>query len=320
MSEQTKYTYSIQTDFPNHKVDSGRLTQEIRASAIIVALDHIDTAEDACDIWFKDILNTGDKTLLDGLVAVHTGEPLPSDLPRTIITGPSGVPVDIANNRMLVVPFPADFGANLWLTGRGDDLEQQSRGTGQALAMTFTGPGEQSVDLQFLEQIQLHDGQLFVQDPSAWDIGDEWDLGVLIPACVPVANPGGTGNCNVVDSGQGFNVVVPAMGDGAYDLDMATAAPLPGGGGYWDYDYYSNALTPSKTPGSASYNLISVDVLLYSHRSVPIPWHKHSVFDFDAYDAVRISQRWKIRWTVKKLSSGSGKVAGWVVVFRQGIQ
>jgi len=72
----TKYTYSIQNDFPNHKIDSDRLTQEIRASAIITALDYIHTVTDDCNIWFKDALSGGDETILDGLVAAHTGEPL----------------------------------------------------------------------------------------------------------------------------------------------------------------------------------------------------------------------------------------------------
>jgi voltage-gated potassium channel Kch len=73
-----QYTYSIQSDFPNHKVASDRLVREIQASAIVTALGWIDTDGDACYIWFKDELSVGDKTLLDGLVAAHAGEPLPN--------------------------------------------------------------------------------------------------------------------------------------------------------------------------------------------------------------------------------------------------
>jgi hypothetical protein len=75
----TKYTKSISVDFPNGKFDGSRLDQEIRDSAIITALDRIDggiTAPDNCDIWFKDALSAGDQTVLDGIVAVHSGEPL----------------------------------------------------------------------------------------------------------------------------------------------------------------------------------------------------------------------------------------------------
>jgi len=73
----TKYTYSISGDFPNHKVDSTRLSREIDYSSISTALSHINTVDDDCDIWFVDALSAGDKTTLDGLVAVHSGEPMP---------------------------------------------------------------------------------------------------------------------------------------------------------------------------------------------------------------------------------------------------
>lgn len=75
----TKYTYSIQNDFPNHKVAIDRLTQEIQASSIVTALDYISTADDDCDIWFKDALSVGDETTLDGIVATHSGVPLPQE-------------------------------------------------------------------------------------------------------------------------------------------------------------------------------------------------------------------------------------------------
>lgn len=71
----TKYTYSVSTDFPNHKVASSRLLDEIRESVIVTAVDYVAVSGDDCDIWFKDQLSSGDKTVLDGLVSVHSGEP-----------------------------------------------------------------------------------------------------------------------------------------------------------------------------------------------------------------------------------------------------
>ena len=72
----TKYTYLISA-FPHQKVASNRLTLEIRDSVIVTALDYISTDDTGCDIWFKDGLTSEDKTLLDGIVAAHSGEPLP---------------------------------------------------------------------------------------------------------------------------------------------------------------------------------------------------------------------------------------------------
>ena len=73
------YLFNIQSDFPNHKVSSDRLSQEIHVSAIVVALDHIDTTEVICTIWFKAELTTDDQDILDTIVANHSGEPLTPD-------------------------------------------------------------------------------------------------------------------------------------------------------------------------------------------------------------------------------------------------
>lgn len=73
----TKYTYSISQDFPAQKVDSSRLSLEIRESEIKGALDYINTYEDACDIWFKEDLDDTDESILTTLVSNHSGEPLP---------------------------------------------------------------------------------------------------------------------------------------------------------------------------------------------------------------------------------------------------
>lgn len=86
MPTPTKYTYSISTDFPSG-LASDRLDRDIRATAgITIALDRIDTAGDVCDVWFRDVLPAGQETVLDGLVAAHTGEPLPAE-PRVDETG-----------------------------------------------------------------------------------------------------------------------------------------------------------------------------------------------------------------------------------------
>lgn len=319
----TKYTFSIQADFPNHAVATDRLQQEIAASAIVTALDHVDTVGDACDVWFKAALDAGDEAALDALVAVHSGEPLPGEPAQVVLTSLSGAPVDIANNRMLVVPFPADFGANLWLTGCGDDVANGVRGGGPALAFTFADvqrstPETQSVEVQFLEQVQLHDGSLFVSNPGGWAVGDEWSFGAVLPATVVTPNGGGTGNCNLVPLPAG-NLIVPAAGDGAYDVDLATAVPVPGAGGFWDYDYVTDVLAVSSAPGAAGFHLLDTEQVAYVQRRVPVPFNPTGEFNFDAYDAQRIAVRWKLRLSVKKASNGPGQVAGWIVVFRAGV-
>ena len=74
----TKYTYSIAGDTANGVFDSMRFVSEVNGSAIVTALDHIDTSSDVLDIWFKAALSGGDETVLAGLVAAHAGVALSS--------------------------------------------------------------------------------------------------------------------------------------------------------------------------------------------------------------------------------------------------
>lgn len=77
----TKYTYSISSDFPNKQVNSDTLRQAILDSSISSAgFLRIDISGNVCDIWFDDPLSAPDQATLDGIVAAHTGEP--SDSPE----------------------------------------------------------------------------------------------------------------------------------------------------------------------------------------------------------------------------------------------
>ena len=99
MPTLTKYPYTISTDFSGG-VNSTRLKDiDIANSTISIALDHIDTAGDVCDIWFKDVLSTDDAASLDTVVAEHDGTPTPavsypaplySTCPRLHANGTSG--------------------------------------------------------------------------------------------------------------------------------------------------------------------------------------------------------------------------------------
>ena len=79
----TKYTYSIAADTLNAKCSVGSLSQEISSSAILTALDHIETNSDVLDIWMKAALSGGDETILTSVVSAHTGV-LPPDVLKTI--------------------------------------------------------------------------------------------------------------------------------------------------------------------------------------------------------------------------------------------
>ena len=89
-----EHQFIISLDFANGVVPS-RLLQEIRDSAVIIAVDHIDTVGDVCSVWFKSILSSEDELLLQSLVSTHSGEPVVSDSLPVVIDAPAaatGVP------------------------------------------------------------------------------------------------------------------------------------------------------------------------------------------------------------------------------------
>ena len=152
----TKYTYSISTDFPNHKVDPSRLQAEIRASAIVTAQDYISTSGDACDVYFKADLSVGDKTLLDGIVAAHSGEPL-DPVPEYKVD---------SDNRQIVVVDPQLDGAMVNIVShdfcnKETWYQQSTAATNEAL--TDSGDGF-SFGSAHPFWIDLNHGKVYLED------------------------------------------------------------------------------------------------------------------------------------------------------------
>jgi hypothetical protein len=81
---ETNYTYSVASDL-SAGVSVARLSEEINASAIATTLSYLTRDDDTLNIWFVDLISTGDETVLDGLVAAHSGLPL-RDVVRVIGT------------------------------------------------------------------------------------------------------------------------------------------------------------------------------------------------------------------------------------------
>lgn len=73
------YTYSISVDFiVNNTVNSNRLVLEIDGTSLSSLFEgRVDTEDDDCLIWFASALSGPQELILDALVAVHTGLPLP---------------------------------------------------------------------------------------------------------------------------------------------------------------------------------------------------------------------------------------------------
>lgn len=333
----TKYTYSIQSDFPHRKVDTSRLLSEIQGSTIVTALDRIDTLGDDCDVWFRDALSVGDEAVLDGLVAAHSGEPLPES-PLVITTatttdeGTALIALDAPRERdhkPVMVNSPATEGTFTWLSARGDNLNPtppaSGRGDGAHFFLDFSEPDTKEVEAQFMEPIELHDGHISWRPTGNWDFEDSWSISVRMPATVATENLTNTGNCNVVPTGLGFNIIVPAAGDGAYDVDLEQAVPIPDGhnakteqgAGYWNVEeYWSEEITPNGTDKGA-WNLYDIPLEMFFCKNMDCG-SPLGVWDLDAYKAEWISKKWKLCFQVTKVTAGAGKIGGFLMVFRQG--
>lgn len=227
------------------------------------------------------------------------------------------------DKKPVMVMSPATEGWNTWIVGAGDDLETGVRGGGDQFILDFEDgylPQTKIIDFEFTENLEIHDGQLSWEPPEKWSRLDKFSLGVYIPPTPTTFNPLGTGNCNIINE-QGISgqldsyIIIPAAGDGYYDLDLDEAIPVPAtGAGFWNCDYDSGDVTYGQM--GSNYHLLAVSVQSWLMRNI-IMSHPGGWFDIDVYKTEWFHKRWKLRWEVYKATPGDGGISGWVLVFRQ---
>lgn len=83
-------------------INSDQLSDEIRASSIVTALDYINTNGTAVTIYFKAALSQGDQTTLDSIVSNHT--PLAYYEPGSALSGSASSAADVISS-FLATPF-----------------------------------------------------------------------------------------------------------------------------------------------------------------------------------------------------------------------
>jgi len=185
----SKYTYNITSDFPNQKVDVGKLKVEIQDSDIITALDYINSSQTECDIWFKAELSVVDSTAtLPAIIAAHDGERLPD----------TEAPV-MEDGRPIVRADTRPIGAATFFTMASD-----STAIGDGLEMRwdfsnddniYTGPevpsGYKAKQLlgSYVCPVYLKDGTMYFFD-APW--GQYINMDIVIPAGNYYPNPAGS--------------------------------------------------------------------------------------------------------------------------------
>lgn len=323
----TQFNFTISTDVIGGEVDAGRLEEEIRQSAISAALDGVDiNGTDSLVIEFKTDLTAGEETILHGdttgpaggLVGNHVATPL-----EEVTTVHLDAPTD-DDNKPVIVLNPSPEKLFTYFTSRGDVAGPPiQRGEGDPILVEFeTGvgvwPQTKSCTWKYAEPVWVHDGQCTWTTPTAFNAKDHFSLSVNIPATVATVNGGGTGNCNVVPTGLGYNVIVPAAGNGGHDVDLNVASPVPAGrskDGYWEVDEFSETITPSTTPGASSWHLLDIPIKSYFIRCLSMS-DPRGVFDIDAYKTYWVPSAWTWELEVTKQEDGDGLVSGWLLIFR----
>lgn len=123
------YSYAISTDTLNGAVASSKLSNEIQASSIVVALEGVSSAllTDTLSIEFKATLSTNDQATLNAVVAAHDGNPGLDDPQKFTFVNADGDPigtVDQAGTKRLAL----DFGQGALVGPQGEKGDKGDQG------------------------------------------------------------------------------------------------------------------------------------------------------------------------------------------------
>lgn len=236
------------------------------------------------------------------------------------------------DNRANFVNAPMSQGTYAWWTGAGDNLSPagptSGRGDGDQMKLSFTEPATKTRILALHDYAEIFDGEAWWT--GTWTNDDRWSIYVFIPKNQShTEDRTGTldGNCNVVDTGQGFSILVPAPGgDGAYEVDLAKVSPLPAAGSgmhFWGVEDFKEG-----TPTAAISNVGAPEgthALLYD-----LGWRVYfcknmscgsprGIFEVDSDKAEPIHKNWKIVCTVERASAGNADFGWWFKLFRMNV-
>jgi hypothetical protein len=163
--------------------------------------------------------------------------------------------------------LPVTLGAGQWhyWHGEGDDVEEETIGGGAAFAVSRSTAGESTVVWRYRDPVWIAGGSFKYEGAQ---LGDWVRFEIYAPATPITPSAGGnTGNCNLHESG----VLIPAAGDGAYNVDLENTYPVPTSdfapySGFWNYalpaDMKGKGVTTAGTPGGSKYHLIPARVNL----------------------------------------------------------
>jgi len=110
--------------------------------------------------------------------------------------------------------FPTDL--YFYETGSGDG---DVRGNGDRIYFTTSIEEVKTLEISFNDWVYLGGGRVFFTGAV---FGDYFSMELYAPASSVEENLSNTGNCNVQN-----HLIIPAAGNGSYDVDLDTAVPVP---------------------------------------------------------------------------------------------
>lgn len=238
--ELSKHAFNIVDDFLNDVADPARLASEIRDSEIVTALSHITTEGDYCNVFFKNTLPAGDSTILDEIIATHTGEPLPQTATSVVLSD------EYRDNsgKLRVHQTSRQDGLAIHWSSQGDDRANAANfGGGNYLAHQHVSGGDELEHNVYVEFNGLLNESWIHEVVLTWS---NCELDHVTVDIVP-------DTCTIEDStGTTFNsygpIIVPAAGDGVVNI---TSDVLAYGGGLVAKD---NPSDPISEPSPAFWN------------------------------------------------------------------
>jgi len=166
-----------------------------------------------------------------------------------------------------VLPCLFPNGVYLYLGGSGDT--EAGRGAGAPFVLSKDTTGDLSTTWSYNDWVLIAGGGLSYKEGQP---GDYATLEILAPATPVVPNAENQGNCNLIDPGIGAAIlIVPAAGNGAFDVDLSQAAPVPawntitgvGSGFYeWDKPPTGKGTISIGLPQAAHFNLFAIEIPL----------------------------------------------------------
>ena len=223
-----------------------------------------------------------------------------------------------ADGKPFVLPnsFPGEVLLNF--TGASDKISAPTaRFSGALFGLQQVGVGSTVFTVDFLDGIFLAGGHI------NWD-GGSWGSSISMYLSAPASTTkapatANQGNCNKVQVAQGAYIIVPAAGDGVYDLDVTIPIPAYDDEtneqtGYWNYSepwVGKGTVSPTGT-NTAKYNLFDFPITLAYFTKL------HLFLDSGQRDMVAqaikpkwILPEWQMQVIIDNVDANKTLRAGW---------